>query len=242
MVRGVRKTGATTRNVRDQSELNMTNPMQITFRNMEPSAAVEGWIREEARKLDEFYNHIMGCRVVVELPNRRHRWGNLYHVRIDLTVPGGELVVKREPSLHSSIQQTREQKVVKHLELQTPHSELRQAIDDAFKAMGRRLQDYARRQRGDVKSHETTPNARISKLFPAEGYGFLETPGGREIYFHRNSVLDQGFARLQIGTVVTFVEEDGDEGPQASTVKLVRHRNSLPAEARTVEPVAGGRA
>lgn len=208
----------------------MKNPLQITFRNVEPSATVEGWIREEARKLDEFYNGIMGCRVVIELPNRRHRWGNLHHVRIDLTVRGGELVVKREPNLHSSIQKRREQRVVKHLDLNVPHRELRQAIDDAFKAMGRRLQDYAGRQGGQVKTHEPAPHARVSKLFPSEGYGFLETPGGREIYFHKNSVLREGFTRLKIGTAVNFVEEKGEKGPQASTVKLVRHPHPPRAE------------
>jgi cold shock CspA family protein/ribosome-associated translation inhibitor RaiA len=210
----------------------MTNPIQITFRNMEPSTTVEGWIREEARKLDEFHNRIMGCRVVVELPNRRHRWGNLHHVRIDLTVPGGELVVKREPSLHTSIQQSREQRVVKHMELNVPHRELRQAIDDAFKAMGRRLQDYARRHRMQVKTHEPAPQARISKLFPSDGYGFLETPDGREVYFHGNSVLGEGFAHLRIGAAVNFVEEKGEKGPQASTVKLARHPH--PRRAGTV--------
>ncbi len=84
----------------------MILPIQITFRNMEPSAKAEEWIRKEAAKLDEFYNHIMACRIVVELPSRHRKFGSLYHVRIDLTVPGGELVVKREPSLHSSTQQT----------------------------------------------------------------------------------------------------------------------------------------
>jgi len=202
----------------------MILPIQVTFRKLESSAMVEQWIREEAVKLDEFYNRIMSCRVVVELPNRRRQWGNLYHVRIDVTVPGGELVVRRQPSLHAPIQQLHEAKVVKHLEVTTPHKELRQAIDDAFKAMGRRLQDYARRQRGDVKTHEPAPRARVSKLLPVEGYGFLETPGGREIYFHRNSVLDEGFDHLKIGTAVKFVEEEGEKGPQASTVKPVRER------------------
>jgi cold shock CspA family protein/ribosome-associated translation inhibitor RaiA len=212
-------------------------PIQITFRNMESSEVVEEWIREEAAKLDEFYPHIMACRVAVELPSRRHRWGSLYHIRIDLTVPGGELVVKHEPSLHSSFQQTDGRKLVKHLEISAPHRELRQAIDDAFKAMGRRLQDYARRQRGDVKTHEATPRGRVSKLAPAEGYGFLETPGGREIYFHENSVLNDGFRRLKIGTVVTFVEEEGEKGPQASTVKLTRSQR-----VRAKEPTALARA
>jgi cold shock CspA family protein len=168
----------------------------------------------------------MGCRVVVELSTRRHKFGSLYHIRIDLTVPGGEIVVKRQPSLHGSLQQIHSDRMVKHLEVQAPHKELRQAIDDAFKAVGRRLQDFARRQRGDVKTHEPIPRARVSKLFPAEGYGFLETPGGREIYFHRNSVLNGGFERLNIGTVVQFAEEEGEKGPQASTVKFARQPQS----------------
>lgn len=221
----------------------MILPIQITFRNIEPSAAVEGWVREEAAKLDEFYNHVMGCRVVVELPSRHRKWGGLYHVRVDLTVPGGELVVKRQPSLHSAIQQVHGEKLVKHLEVKSPHKELRQAIDDAFQSMGRRLQDYARRQRGDVKTHEPVPRAEVTKLLPAEGYGFLETPGGREIYFHKNSVLDHGFDQLKIGTVVTFVEEEGEKGPQASTVKPVRNRHPHRAEVMpAVKPMAGVRA
>ena len=210
-------------------------PTTITFRNLVPSGIVEEWIREEAAKLDEFYSHIVGCRVVVELPSRRQKWGVLHHVRIDLTVPGGELVVNREPSLHSSIQRIQGNRVVKHLEIRAPHRELRQAIDDAFKAMGRRLQDYACRQRGDVKRHEPTPRARVGKLFPTDGYGFLETPGGREIYFHKNSVLEEGFEHLKIGTAVKFVEEEGEKGPQASTVKQVRNHHRHETEAMPMD-------
>lgn len=203
----------------------MILPIQITFRNMEPSREAEGWIREEGAKLDEFYNRIMGCRVVVELPSRHHKFGSRYHVRIDLTVPGAELEVMREPSLHRSIQQTGEPKMEKHLEVKAPHRELRQAIDDAFKEMGRRLQDYARRQRGEVKTHEPAPRARVSKLFPEEGYGFLETPGGREIYFHKNSILDGSFEHLKAGMTVRFAEEQGEKGPQASSVQPLRSRS-----------------
>jgi cold shock CspA family protein len=77
-----------------------------------------------------------------------------------------------------------------------------------------------RRQRGDTKTHEHQLHGRVSKLFSDEGYGFLETPEGDEIYFHQNSVLHQGFHRMQIGTEVRFVEEIGERGPQASTVVL----------------------
>lgn len=181
-------------------------PLQLTFRNMPPSEAVEAHIREKAAKLDLFCDRIMSCRVIVEAPHRRHHKGKLYHVRIDMTAPGGELQVNREPTKHSS------------------HEDVYVAIRDAFDAARRKLQDYTRRQRGAVKLHEALPHARVVRLFPEEGFGFLEVADGREIYFHRNSVLDSGFDRLEIGTEVHFVEEQGEKGPQASTVTLVKHR------------------
>lgn len=202
----------------------MILPLQISFRNVKPSEVVEEWIREEAAKLDAFYGRIMSCRVIVEVPHRHHRRGAFYHVRVALVVPGAELVVKREPMLRHGIESVEDGKNVKHLEVLAPHKELRQAIDGAFKAMGRRLQDYARRQRGAVKTHEVSPRGRVSKLFPEEGYGFLETVDGREIYFHRDSVLSRGFDRLKVGAFVTFAEELGEKGPQASTVRPVGKR------------------
>ena len=203
----------------------MILPMQITFRSMESSSEVEEWIRDEGAKLDEFYNRIMACKVVVERPSHRRKFGSRYHIRIDVTVPGGEITVKRDPSLHGSVRQTGEWSAEKHLEVQAPHRDLRQAINDAFKEMGRRLQDFARRQRGDVKALESPPRGRVMKLFPAEGYGFLETPGGREIYFHKNSVLDGGFDSMKVGMVVRFAEEEGEKGPQASSVWPHRRRS-----------------
>ena len=115
-----------------------------------------------------------------------------------MTVPGAELVVTRQEN-----------------------EELQVAIRDAFNAAQRRLRDYARRQRGEVKTLETPPQAVVSQLFAAEGYGFLSTPDGRGIYFHRHSVLAPGFDQLAIGTEVRFAEELGDKGPQASTVTMV---------------------
>jgi cold shock CspA family protein len=127
-----------------------------------------------------------------------HSQAGRYHVNIDLTVPGAELVVTRQEN-----------------------EDLQVAIRDAFHAAQRRLQDYARRQRGEVKIPETPPHAIVSKLFAKEGYGFLETPDGRELYFHRHSVLTPGFDHLEVGTEVRFAEELGEKGPQASTVAVV---------------------
>ena len=184
----------------------MQLPVQISFRGMEPSDAVEAKIRERAAKLDRFFDHIMGCRVVVESPHRRHHQGKLFHVRVDLTVPGGEFAVTREPAEHHA------------------HEDVFVAIRDAFDAAQRQLEDYARRQRGDLKTHEGPPTGRVAKLFPDEGYGFIETPDGAEIYFHEHSVLDKAFDLLTVGSEVEFVEEQGEKGPQASTVRVLEKR------------------
>lgn len=204
----------------------MILPLQITFRNMESSEAVKGWIQEAANKLEEFHGKITGCRVVVEQPNRRRKAGNHYHVRVDLTVPGGEVVVKRQANFRV-LPGRLESRPTKRLEVKAPHKDLRQAINDAFDAMQRRLQDFSRRKRREVKSHQAPPRARVARLFPEEGYGFLETEDGREIYFHRNSVLNNAFDRLTIGSITSFIEEKGDQGPQASTVKPVRRTSPL---------------
>jgi cold shock CspA family protein/ribosome-associated translation inhibitor RaiA len=199
----------------------MIIPLQISFRNMKPSEAVEARVREEVAKLETFYQGIMHCRVVVELPHRHHKSGDLYHVRIDMTVPGAELVVKREPSLQASLRQVDTEKQSKSYEAHAAHKDVFVVIRDAFKEARRQLQDYARRMRGQTKAHVSQPSGRVSKLFPEEGYGFLETADGTEIYFHKNSVLNDAFNRLTIGKRVTFSEELGEKGAQASTVKAV---------------------
>jgi len=187
----------------------MQLPLQVSFRHMERSEAIEALVRDKADKLDTFAEHIMSCRVVVEPVGKHRREGNLFDVRIDITVPGEEIAVSRAPSSE-------------HAEARDIHVALR----DAFDAARRQLEDYMRRRRKTVKTLETAPHARVSKLFPTEGYGFLTTPEGREIYFHRDSVLHAGFDRVAIGTEVSFVEEEGKKGPQASTVKLVgRHHH-----------------
>jgi cold shock CspA family protein/ribosome-associated translation inhibitor RaiA len=205
----------------------MEIPLQITFRNMPPSQAIEDNIREKASKLEAFHDRIMSCRVIVEAPHRHHRKGKAYEVRIDLTVPGGELVINRSPkrlkAAKSGLAEPPETRLIESHEpsKHSAHADVYVAIRDAFNAAGRKLQDHARRQSGAVKLHEGPPRARVAKLFPEERYGFLETPDGREIYFHSNSVLQPGFGDLDVGAEVYFAEERGEKGPQASTVRFV---------------------
>ena len=211
----------------------MQLPLQITFRNTKRSAEAEEQIRAETTKLETFFSRIMGCRVAIEVPHGRHHEG-LYHVRIDLTLPGKDLVIKHEPSLSKEIRGTRVAQMSKRFEVSVPHRNLHLAIADAFKLAGRRLQDYARRQRGDVKTHEPVSAGRVSKLLLEKGYGFLTTPDGREVYFHERSVLHRGFRRLKVGSEVSFVEEQGEKGTQASTVRI-RRKGAVP---RTAEKAA----
>jgi ribosomal subunit interface protein len=171
---------------------------------MEPSDAVETKIRERAGKLEQYYDQIMSCRVMVEAPHGHHHQGKLYQVRIDLGVPDGELVVSHA-----------------HHHKDHAHEDVYVAIRDSFDAMKRQLEDYARKRRGKVKHHEPPAGGHVISLQPEEGYGKIGTPDGRVIYFHRNSVLQDGFDKLEVGSEVRFAEEAGEQGPQASSVALI---------------------
>lgn len=205
----------------------MEIPLKITFRNMPPSKAIEANIEEKVAKLDSLYDGILSCRVIVEAPHRHHHKGKAYQVRIDMTVPGDEIVINRAPKRLEAAKSARSEELEKELaESHEPskhgaHEDVYVAIRDAFNAAGRKLQDHARRRRGKVKIHEPAAQARVVRIFPIEDYGFLETADGREIYFHKNSVLQTSFDRLEVGTEVYFAEEVGEKGPQASTVRVV---------------------
>jgi len=180
----------------------MNVPLQITFRHMKRSESVEARILERAAKLERLHDQIMTGRVVVDLPQQRQRKGKVFQVRVDITVPGRELVVNRDPLLNHA------------------HEDVYVAIEDAFDAMERKLKEHSREVQGETRRDIGESRGTIATLFPAEGYGFIEGRDGRQIYFHRNSVLNDGFERLHQGMMVRFAEEDGEKGPQASTVEV----------------------
>lgn len=181
----------------------MKLPLELTFRNLDHSDALETAVREKAAKLDQFFPFIMSCRVTVEANHAHHHKGNLHHVRIILRVPGQELVVSRDPKKHQA------------------HEDVYVAVRDAFDAARRKLEDYARKLRNEVKVHEVPPHGRILEIVEPEEYGRILSADGREIYFHRNSVVNGDFQRLQVGDEVRFAEEMGEQGPQASSVQIV---------------------
>jgi cold shock CspA family protein len=185
---------------------------QITFRGMDPSDTIEADIRHRIAELDHFHGRIMSCRVVVESGHRHQRKGRIYHLSIDMKVPGHEIAVKRDPPEHHA------------------HEDIHVAIRDAFDAVRRRLEDVLRRDRGQTKAHEPTEHGTIARLFPDQGYGFISASDGQEIYMHRNSVLDGAFDRLRVGDQVRFFTHlgEGEKGVQASTVELIGKHHPSP--------------
>jgi cold shock CspA family protein/ribosome-associated translation inhibitor RaiA len=182
----------------------METPVQIDFQGLQPSDGVREAIVDHIAGLENRYDRLTACRVVVKGPGAHHRTGGLYEVNIHLTLPNGrEVVVGSTPKVDER------------------HSDLSFAINDAFHRARRRLQDHVRRMQGQTKLHADTPIGTVIQLEPVDGFGMLSTADGREIFFHQNSVLNSAFSKLKIGTRVAFAEEMGDEGPQASTVKLL---------------------
>ncbi len=112
----------------------MPVPLQITFRDMEPSAAIEERIRARAAHLDRFEDRITDCHVVVQAPHHHQLHGGVFQVHVDLTVPGAHVVANRHPDAKHS------------------HEDVYVAVRDAFDAARRQLEDHVRRQRGAVKT------------------------------------------------------------------------------------------
>lgn len=182
----------------------METPVQIDVQGMEASERVRSSIAAHVADLEQRFGRVTACRVGLKGPGGHHRSGGLYEVSIRLTLPNG-----------------REVNISRTAKADERHSDLSFAINDAFHRARRRLQDHVRRMQGQTKTHADPPLGTVSQLEPIDGFGILQTADGREIYFHRNSVLDGGFTKLKIGTRVIYSEEVGEKGPKASTVKIL---------------------
>lgn len=201
----------------------MQIPLELQFQDAPKSPWIEDFVRRRVDKLERLCDYITRCRVSIERPNQHADTGNPFRVQIDLTIPPGhEVVVTKEPREGGA------------------KEELRTVVASAFDAAERQVKEVVERQRRHVKTH-AEPHAFVVRKFGGEGYGFLKTPDGREIYFHENAVVGHDYERLEVGTQVRFEEAMGEMGPQATTVRIVDkpgHRASE-AESEAAEPPAG---
>jgi ribosomal subunit interface protein len=188
----------------------MQVPLQIRFHNMASSEAIETRVRERVERLERFSSDIISCRVTIEAPHKQPH-SSTVGIAIDVALPGKEIVVKREARHHES------------------RDDAYNVIGTAFDTAERQLEEYVRVNRHAVKTHDGPIYARVVRLYPEQDYGFIETPGQLDVYFHRVVVEDDGFDQLEVGSEVRYsmADEEGPMGPQASRVRVVKGGHAL---------------
>ncbi|WP_036292986.1 HPF/RaiA family ribosome-associated protein [Methylosinus sp. PW1] len=185
----------------------MQTTPEIDFQGMEASPQAQARIAHQIDELETRFGRVTACRIVVKAPSARHHTGGQYEINIRLALPDGrEAIVERTPPQDERYQ------------------DFEFALNDAFKRARRRLQDQVRRLEGHVKQHAEPALGVVRRLMREDGYGFLESADGRELYFHRNSVEGAGFDALERGDRVRYVPEDAEDGPQASAVRPLGER------------------
>ena len=178
-------------------------PLELTFRDVAHEQALDALIRQHVDRLQRFCDHIDSCRVAVERPHRHQGSGDDFRVRIDVRVAAGREIVADQHSTEAPLQQV---------------------VREAFHAAERQLKKLQEQQRGFVKAHPASEvQGIIAKLM--RDYGFISSQG-RDVYFHANSVVSEAFEDLRVGMGVAFREESGNEGPQASSVRVVDARGA----------------
>ena len=177
---------------------------KITIRDMPSSPALEDHIRRKAEKLEHFCQRIQTCRVIIHVPQKHKHQGKLFSVHIDLIVPGKELVVNRKLDEDVYI-----------------------AIRDAFHAITRQLENYVRKRRGDVKTHEATNRGYIKRIVVDEGYGFIQSIDNNELYFSMTNVAYPTFDQLEVGDMVEFISIPIGSGLQAQHVRREKKNHAV---------------
>jgi ribosomal subunit interface protein len=185
-------------------------PFKITGKDFEVTEAIHNVTFDHVQSLSRFYSRIHEVDVSFSEPHCSQRKGRIFQITIRLHIPGPDIVVSREPARNAS------------------HEDFYVALSDAFEVAKRRLEEQVRKMRGFVKQHNgALPHAKVFKLFGEDGFGFLRTPEGREIYFHKNSLVSGRFGSLKIGTEVRFSEELGKKGPQVTSMHVVGKNNHV---------------
>jgi ribosomal subunit interface protein len=178
---------------KQQKEAAMQQPIQITFKDLDHSEPLNELIHEKANKLQQFFDNITSCHVVIEQTQKNKHQGKLNNIRIHLGVPGKDIIVNHNENENLFI-----------------------AVRDAFDSTRRQLEDYARKTKGEVKPQAAIIHGKVVRLF--DGFGFIESHDNLEYYFNADNLVHLKFEKLKVGSAVHFIEAVGNEGPQAHHV------------------------
>ncbi len=175
--------------------------LQIEGRNLDIRSTWQEKIEEEKVRLDRHHPGLVHhLRVSIE-ETSQHKEGG-HEVRLVASVPNDTVVVKRKGET------------------------VRPLLVEAFDTLGLQLKELQRKRRQNGKEPEGVApgplSGTIKKLFPFESYGFIATMGGQDVYFHENALKDVTMAQLAEGDEVRFGAGEGDKGPTAAWVKLVK--------------------
>jgi len=178
-------------------------PLQIIFRGIDHSSAIEAAIRQQASRLERFRERVTRFQVTVDMPQRHRHAGNHYGIRIEIKTPSGEVFVTRDPEL--------------------AQKDFQAVLRAAFEAAIGHLENDQQRHPAGSNQDEPLLRGRVTQLFVNAGCGFVETAGGEELYFNTASVDEADRLRLIIGSPVSFtiVPEEGDLGARAAHVELL---------------------
>ena len=183
----------------------MLIPLEISFQHVEPDEKIKAYARERVDFLGKLYDGITSCQVYIAAPQNRQTQGHLYDITVKVQVPGKDLVVSdRKNDL-------------------AQHQHLRIALRDAFALIEQDLKIYKEKMRGQVKTLDGMLQGKIAEIDQTEGFGQILATDHRLIYFHRNAVLGDKFATMQVGDTVELVahHDESEVGPQASTVRAI---------------------
>lgn len=191
----------------------MDVPIEISFKDIEKSEALEGLIREKIAKLEQFHSHVVSCRVVVFIPHHRSVEPQPIAISVEVALPGSKMIVaKAEDNRESG----RGGNAV--------------LVSTVFDKVLRQIKDENRIMQGEVKAHASAgTTGRIARLFPEQNYGFVEVVGSPDLYFTRNAVQDGDYDDLAVGDMVqvTIATDEGPMGPQASSVRTIGEEQRL---------------
>jgi cold shock CspA family protein len=189
----------------------MSIPLQLTFRNTDRSKWIEEAVEAELIKLEKFSDQIQQCRVVIEKSNNHHHKANIFHVRVSMIVEGKEIIVSKESASESAGKDV--------------HTALKHAFDVIPKKLEKldRLDDPVHLRHCKKREYYTIiEHAQVARVFTEDGFGFLQTTDGNEVYFEKDSLVGGLFDQLLPGTDVAFAAEAGRDGPVVSWVSAVR--------------------
>jgi len=181
----------------------MQAPPKISYHNLASSPAIENLVQRRIKALELRHDRLTGCEVTMEAPQKRKRHGRVFKVRLNLHLPGPDLSISKEVAQGSA------------------QEDLILAVNRAFTAAEKQLKKRKKKMNGlEVKHHPPVLHGKIAELEPELGYGWVQADDGRKVYFQRDSLTSDDWARLDKGTRLRFREMQGDKGPYAASVAI----------------------